>query len=336
MNRQITLARHPSGLPDERDFKLVTVDKPKIEDGQLLLRTLFVSLDPGMRRRMTGERSYADPMVLGDVVAGNAVSQVEETRHPTYGKGDYVLASTGWQEYARSDGTGLTKLDQHTAPVSTALGILGMPGFTAYYGMVHIGKPKPGETVVVSAAAGAVGSLACQVARIHGARVVGIAGSETKLSYLREELGVEAAVSHRSPTLARDLAAACPSGIDVYFENVGGVVLDAVLPLLNKGARIPLCGRIAHYNETELPAGPNRVPALLGTLLTKRVTLRGFIIHDHFDHEPEFLQTVGQWLRDGRVRYREDIVDGLENAPRSFAGLFRGDNLGKALIRVAR
>jgi NADPH-dependent curcumin reductase CurA len=335
MNRQIILKRRPSGIPREEDFEHSTVPVPKIAHGQVLLRNLFLSLDPGIRRRMDGGHSYAAPIQLGDVIVGGTVSRVQESQNAQYSEGEYVLAGGGWQDYSVSNGTGLRKLDPARAPLSTALGILGMPGFTAYYGITRIGLPKIGETVAVSAAAGSVGSLACQIAKIHGARVVGIAGSQEKMSYLCDSLKIDAAVSHRSKDLAGDLAKASPTGIDVYFDNVGGDVLEAVLPLLNTGARIPLCGRIAHYNETNPPPGPNRVPQLLGAILTRRVTMRGFIIHDHLNLEEEFLTTAGQWLRERKIQYREHVTDGLENAPKALAGLFRGENIGKSLIRVS-
>jgi NADPH-dependent curcumin reductase CurA len=284
---------------------------------------------------MSAAKSYAKPVEVGEVMEGGTVSAVAASQHPDFAPGEIVLSHAGWQEYALSDGRHLRKLDPDAAPISTALGVLGMPGMTAYTGLLTIGAPQPGETVVVAAATGAVGSVVGQIAKIVGARAVGIAGGPDKARFLTEDLGFDAGLDHRAPDLAERLHAACPDGIDVYFENVGGPVWDAVFPLLNNFARIPVCGLIAQYNDVAPPPGPDRLPALTRAILTKRLTLRGFIVSDFAAQAKDFARDVGGWLREGRIRYREDIVDGLENAPEAFIGLLKGRNFGKLLIRVA-
>ena len=264
-----------------------------------------------------------------------SVSEVVESRLPGYEAGDVVLAPTGWQEYALSDGKEARKVDSSLGPISTALGVLGMPGLTAYVGLLRIGQPKPGETVVVAAASGAVGSLVGQIARIKGCRAVGIAGGVDKCRALIDEFGFDAAIDHRSPDFVARLKEACPKGIDVYFENVGGAVWDAVFPLLNDFSRIPVCGLVAQYNMTELPAGPDRTPVLMRAILSKRLLLRGCIVSDFASQHGEFQREVGAWLRDGKIKYREDVVEGLDNAPQAFIGLLQGKNFGKLLIKVS-
>jgi NADPH-dependent curcumin reductase len=335
INRQICLAARPVGEPVPGDFTLVETPIPEAGPGQILLKTLFLSLDPYMRGRMNDAKSYAQPVELGQVMVGGTVSRVVASQHPGFQPGEIVEGRTGWQEYALSTGQELRKVDPALGPLSTALGVLGMPGMTAYTGLLNIGQPKPGETVVVAAASGAVGSLVGQIARLKGARAVGLAGGVDKCDYVTGTLGFDACLDHRSPSLKADLAAACPHGIDVYFENVGGAVWDAVFPLLNPFARIPVCGLIAHYNATSLPAGPNMVPALMRSVLSNRLTLRGFIVSDFASQQAEFLTSVSTWLRDGKVRHREDIVDGLDQAPSAFIGLLKGRNFGKLLVRVA-
>ncbi|MGK9233417.1 NADP-dependent oxidoreductase [Inquilinus limosus] len=335
VNRRILLAARPVGEPKDTDFRLVEEAVPAPGPGQLLVRTLWLSLDPYMRGRMSDAKSYAAPVEIGQVMVGGAVGRVVASNHPGFAPGDIVEGRTGWQDYALSDGTGLRKVDPALAPVSTALGVLGMPGMTAYTGLLTIGQPKPGETVVVSAASGAVGSVVGQIAKIKGARAVGIAGGERKCAHLVDELGFDAAVDHRAPDFAERLRAAVPDGIDVYFENVGGAVWEAVWPLLNPFARIPVCGLIAQYNAIGLPPGPNLVPAVMRDVLSKRLTLRGFIVGDFADQHAAFLRDVSGWIREGRIRYREDVAEGLENAPRTFLRLFRGENFGKLLVKVA-
>jgi NADPH-dependent curcumin reductase CurA len=284
---------------------------------------------------MSDAPSYATPVAIGQVMEGRTVSEVVASNLADYAVGDIVLSPSGWQTHALSQGKLARKIDPSIAPVSTALGVLGMPGMTAYTGLDEIGKPKAGETVVVSAASGAVGSAVGQIARIKGARAVGIAGGSDKCRYVTEQLGFDACLDHRAPDLPGRLKAACPNGIDVYFENVGGAVFEAVFPLLNNFARVPVCGQIATYNATEMPAGELRTSALTRAILTKRLTLRGFIVTDFAARQGDFLRDVSGWLRDGRIKHREDIVDGIENAPRALIGLLRGENFGKMLVRVA-
>ena len=329
-NRQVRLKSRPIGEPKPDDFQLAEAPIPSPGDGQVLSRTIYLSLDPYMRGRMNEGRSYAASVDLGHVMVGATVSEIVESRYAGLAKGDLVLGYDGWQEYAVSEGPSLRKLDPRAAPISTALGVLGMPGMTAYVGLLDIGRPKPGETVVVSAAAGAVGSAVGQIARIKGCRAVGIAGGPAKCDHVVRELGFDASVDYRTGDLFTALKHACPNGIDVYFDNVGGDILKAALRQINLGARIPLCGIISQYNATELPAGPNLAPVLVN-----RALIQGFIISDHVDRMPDFLRDCGEWVRTDRLKYREDIVDGLERTPEAFIGLLRGQNLGKLIVRVA-
>ena len=334
-NLRILLARRPAGKPSEDDFSFSEVAIQSPQPGQMLLRTLWLSLDPYMRGRMNEGKSYAPPVAIGDVMVGGTVSQVVESNLPGFAPGDIVEGRTGWQQYALSDGTNIRKIDPTLGPISSALGVLGMPGMTAYFGLLKIGGPQPGETVVVSAAAGAVGAVVGQLAKIKGCYVVGVASTPEKCAYVVNELGFDACISHRDPQLAARLEKACPKGIDIYFENVGGKVFEAVLPLLNDFARIPVCGLIAHYNDTELPAGPNQVPLLMRAILKSRLTVRGFISSDFIDQQAAFFDDMSPWFRDGRIKYREDVVEGLDKAPQAFQKLFRGENFGKLLVRVA-
>ncbi len=334
-NRRIVLAARPQGEPTPSDFRMEEMDAPAPAEGQVLLRTLLLSLDPYMRGRMNAGRSYAKPVEVGEIMVGGTISEVATSRHPGFKEGDVVAGYAGWQEYALSDGAGLAKLDPAAAPISTALGVLGMPGMTAYAGLLEIGRPKPGETVVVAAATGPVGSAVGQIARIRGARAVGIAGGPEKRRALLEDFGFDAALDHRAPGFAEDLAASCPNGVDIYFENVGGAVWSAVLPLLNDFARVPVCGLIAQYNEPQPSVGPDRMPQLMRQVLTRRLTLRGFIVSDFADLHPAFQRDMSAWVREGTVRYREDFVDGLEAAPEALIGLLKGRNFGKLLVRLA-
>ncbi|MGI6854976.1 NADP-dependent oxidoreductase [Mesorhizobium sp. 1B3] len=335
INRRIVLGARPQGVPTPLDFRLEETQVPAPGEGQVLLRTLYLSLDPYMRGRMSEAPSYAPPLELDEVMVGGTVGRVVASRNSNFHEGDLVLGNSGWQDYTLSDGRDLTPLGEMARP-SYALSVLGMPGFTAWHGLLKIGEPKPGETVVVAAASGAVGAVVGQIAKLKGARVVGIAGGRTKCRYVSEELGFDACIDRRDPQFAVKLTAACPDGIDVYFENVGGEVLDAVLPLLNVGARMPICGFIAHYNERELSPGPNRMPSLLSALLSKRVRAQGFIIHDHYaDEFAAFSRDMGGWVTEGKVKLREDIVDGLDKAPDAFIGLLKGENFGKVVVRVA-
>jgi len=336
INRRIVLNARPLGTPNAEDFRLELGPIPKPETGQVLLRTLYLSLDPYMRGRMSDRPSYAAPVAIGDVMVGATVSRVEVARHGDFKVGELVLGYAGWQDYSLSDGKGLSTLFPEDPYPSRALGVLGMPGFTAYMGLLDIGKPVAGETVVVAAASGPVGSVVGQIGRIKGCTVVGIAGGKEKCGYVIEELGFDFCVDHRADDLPGRLAAACPKGIDVYFENVGGPVFDAVLPLLNTKARVPVCGLIATYNATALPPGPDRLGLLVGTLLRKRIKMQGFIVFD--DYAPrwsEFAGAMGEWVQEDKVKVREDIVFGLENAPEAFIGLLEGKNFGKLVIQLA-
>lgn len=335
LTRRIVLAARPEGEPCPADFRLEDAPLPEPREGEVLLRTLYLSLDPYMRGRMSAARSYAKSLEIGETLVGGTVSQVIESRAPGYAPGDYVLAYSGWQTQAVAPARTLRKLDPDAAPLSTALGVLGMPGFTAYAGLKEIGKPLAGETLVVAAAAGPVGATVGQLARIRHARVVGIAGGAEKCRYLSEELGFDEALDHRAPDFAEQLEDACPRGIDVYFENVGGAVWDAVLPLLNDFARVPVCGLVSQYNATATPDRPDRSARLMREILTRRLTVRGFIQSDFAPLWPAFEQEMRVWLKAGRIRYREDIVEGLENAPGAFIGMLKGRNFGKLIVRVA-
>ncbi|WP_067837611.1 NADP-dependent oxidoreductase [Nocardia lijiangensis] len=332
---QIRLAARPEGEPKDTDFAVATVELPELGDGQVLLRVRYLSLDPYMRGRMSAAKSYAAPVELGSVMVGGTVCEVVESRADSLAPGDVVLSFSGWQTHAVADARHVRKLDPEAAPISTALGVLGMPGFTAYGGLLEIGRPQPGETVVVAAATGPVGSAVGQIARIKGARAVGIAGGPDKCRALLDEFGFDAAVDHRAPDFEERLAEAVPDGIDVYFENVGGRVADAVTPLLNRFARIPVCGLVSLYNATGLPAGPDRLPGFMRQILTLSLTVRGFI-QDEFipTRHADFLRDMPGWIGDGSVRYREDVVAGLENAPEAFRAMLSGRNFGKVLVRV--
>ena len=335
ISTQVRLARRPHGEPDDATYSFVEEELPDPVDGQVLLRVVWLSLDPYMRGRMSAAESYAAPVEVGDVLVGGTVCEVVETRNPDFAVGDFVLSYSGWQSYALSDGRGLRKLDPSQAPLSTALGVLGMPGFTAYAGLLEIGRPQPGETVVVAAATGPVGSAVGQIARIKGARAVGIAGGPKKCQALLDDFGFDAAVDHRAPDFPSLLAAAVPDGIDVYFENVGGHVAQEVFKRLNLYARVPVCGLVADYNATEAPQGVDRLPGFMRRVLSKSLTVRGFIQSEFVrSHGADFARDMSAWVADGSVRYREDIVVGLENAPEAFRGMLAGRNFGKVLVQV--
>jgi NADPH-dependent curcumin reductase len=338
--RQIVLAARPQGKPQLTDFRLEETEIPTPGPRQLLLAVSYLSLDPYMRGRMDDRKSYAKPLQIGDVMTGESVARVVTSNHPGYTEGDIVAAVTGWRTHALSDGIGLygtplRTLDPAIAPVTTALGVLGMPGFTAYGGLRVIGKPQPGETVVVAAASGPVGSLVGQLAKLAGARAVGIAGGPEKCALVKDMLRFDAAVDHRAADFPAQLAVVCPEGVDVYFENVGGAVWQAVLPLLNTSARVPVSGLIAQYNGVGPSDGTDRLPATMREILSKSLTLRGFINSEFAgQYYGEFQRDVGAALADGRIRYREDIVDGLEKAPEAFIGMLDGRNFGKLIVRV--
>jgi len=333
--RQIVLASRPNGPPTAENFRLEEVPMPKLPPSGLLLRVLYLSLDPYMRGRMDDAKSYARSVGVGEVMTGESVCEVLASDRSGYSAGDIVLAHTGWRTHAAWDGPATRKLDPKLAPITTGLGVLGMPGFTAYAGLNLIGKPKPGDTVVVAAASGPVGALVGQLARITGARAIGIAGGPKKCAYVVNDLRFDACIDHRAADFAAELAIACPKGIDVYFENVGGAVWQAVLPLLNTFARVPVCGLIAQYSSPGQAAGPNLLPATMRAVLTKSLTLRGFINYEFAaEHYPDFLRIVSAGIADGRIRYREDVTEGLDNAPAAFMGLLEGRNFGKALVRM--
>ena len=338
INRRIVLNSRPLGAPTAGNFRLEKEAIPVPAAGQLLLQTLYLSLDPYMRGRMSGSLTCGVPVAVGEVMVGGTVSRVLASRHPDYLGGELLLGSSGWQEYALSDGVGVTTLDAGMSRPSLALGILGMPGFTAYMGLLDIGRPKEGETVVVAAASGGVGSVVGQIAKLlKVGRVVGIAGGRDKCRFVREELGFDACIDRHSSDFLQQLAAACPKGIDVYFESVGGAVFDAVLPLLNVSARVPLCGLIAQYNQTALHPGSDCQGLLVRTLLTRRITMQGFTIEkDYGERHDEFFSQMSSWLAQGGITYREDVVDGLENAPEAFMGLLEGKNFGKLVVRLAQ
>jgi NADPH-dependent curcumin reductase CurA len=333
-NRRILLASRPSGEPSEGNFKLTDNQIPKPGSGQMLLRTIYLSLDPYMRGRMDAGPSYAPRVEIGEVMVGRSVCEVIESNLEEFAPGDIVLSTSGWQEYSLATIDGVRRLDRSLVPISYALGVLGMPGLTAYTGLLNIGKPRPSETVVVAAASGAVGSVVGQLAKIKGCRVVGAAGGSQKCAFVEAELGFDICIDHQRPDFGEKLKAACPNGIDIYFENVGGAVFDGVWPLLNNFARIPVCGLIAHYNDAELPPGKDRVPQLMRSILVKRLTLSGFIVTDYLSQYQDFVREMTIWLREGRIKYREDITDGLENAPRELIRLLKGGNFGKKIIRV--
>jgi NADPH-dependent curcumin reductase CurA len=330
VNRQILLKSRPTGMPALENFETVERPLPEPGDGEVLTKTLYLSLDPYMRGRMSDAKSYAAPAELGKPMVGGTVGEIVASKNPSFAVGDIVLAYGGWQQYAVAKPASLRKLDPKAAPISTALGVLGMPGMTAYCGLLEIGQPKPGETVVVAAASGAVGSVVGQIAKIKGARAVGVAGGADKCRYVVNELGFDACIDHRAPDLAQQLEAACPKGIDVYFENVGGAVQQAVWPLLNPFARVPVCGVIAQYNATAPSPGPD-----IATVLRKRLLVRGFIVWDFATKEPDFLRDVAAWIREGKLKYREDVVEGLDQAPDAFLGLLKGKNFGKLLVKVS-
>ena len=331
VNRQFLLAARPVGMPKESDFQLVTVPIPALADGQVLLRTLFLSVDPYMRGRMNGVRTYIDPVDIGQLMVGGTVGKVVQSTNPQFQVGDVVVGYWGWQEYAVSDGKGLRKLDASLAPVSTALGVLGMPGMTAYFGLLDICQPKPGETVVVSGAAGAVGSLVGQIAKIKGCRPVGIAGTDRKVAWLTDELGFDAAFNYKTTQdYVAKLKELCPKGVDCYFDNVGGPITDAMLRVLNNRSRISICGQISQYNL----AKPEPCLRPYSYFLSKQIKAEGFIVYRWLDRYPEGIAQMAQWLEEGKLKYREEIIEGFENAPRAFIGLLQGDNTGKMLVAI--
>jgi len=333
VNREIHLKSRPTGMPKVENFELVETPVPKPGPGQFLIQNIFMSVDPYMRGRMMDRESYVPPFQVGHVLDGGSVGRVIESNSDGYNVGDYVcgFASGGWREYWVSDGTLMQKIDPDLAPLQAYLGTLGMPGLTAYSGLLRIGEPKEGETVFVSAAAGAVGSIVCQIAKIKGCRVVGSVGSDEKVEWLKREAGADAAVNYKT---CGDLEAAlkkeCPKGIDIYFENVGGEHLEAALNLMNQRGRIVACGMISMYNAVDMPPGPRNIVLIVG----KSIKMQGFIVSNYLDMVPAFFADMGQWIRDGKIKWQETVIDGIENAPKAFLGLFTGANTGKMLVRL--
>lgn len=334
-NRRFVLAERPIGEPTKNTLQLETVDVPKAGAGQMLLRNEFLSLDPYMRGRMSDAPSYAEPVAIGGVMVGGTVGQVVTSDVDGFEAGDWFVGFGGWQDYALSDGTAVINMGKIPQNPSWALGVLGMPGLTAYAGLTQIGQPVEGETLVVAGASGPVGATVGQVGKLLGLRVVGVAGGAEKCAHVVDTLGFDACVDYKADGFAGALQAAVPDGIDIYFENVGGAVFDAVMPLLNAAARMPVCGLISQYNATALPDGPDRMNLLLGTILRKRLTVRGFIVFDDFGHiYPEFAERVGGWVASGEIKYQEEMINGLEAAPAAFIGLLRGEGFGKRVINL--
>lgn len=329
VSREIRLVARPQGFPGENLFEIAESPIPDPGEGQVLVRNAYLSVDPYMRPRMNDVRSYVAPFTLGEALTGGAVGRIAASKHERYAVGDWVVHQLGWREWALSDGHGVRKIDPAAAPISASLGVLGMPGFTAYYGLFELGQPKEGETVFVSGAAGAVGSAAGQMAKIAGCRVVGCAGSPEKVEWLRE-LGFDAPFDYRVRPARQALAEAAPQGIDIYFDNVGGDSLEAAIGALRVHGRIVACGSISRYNDAEPAPGPRN----MFMVVTKRLRMQGYIIADHYDRFPEFLAKAQEWVREGRLRYRETVIEGIENAPRAFLGLLRGENVGKMLVKV--
>jgi NADPH-dependent curcumin reductase CurA len=329
VSREIRLVARPRGFPDEELFELAETPISDPGEGQLLVRNAYFSVDPYMRPRMNDVRSYVAPFTLGEALSGGAIGRVAASRNERFPEGQWVVHNAGWREWALSDGHGVRAVDTSSAPVSAFLGVLGMPGFTAYHGLFEIGKPKEGETVFVSGAAGAVGSAAGQMAKIAGCRVIGCAGSPEKVAWLRE-LGFDHAFDYREQPVRKALAEGAPDGIDIYFDNVGGDSLEAAIGALRPHGRVVACGSISRYNDVEASAGPRN----MFMVVTKRLLLQGYIITDHYAGFPEFLRLAEEWVRDGKLRYRETVIEGIENAPRAFLGLLRGENVGKMLVKV--
>jgi NADPH-dependent curcumin reductase CurA len=318
-------------MPKESDFELVRASLAAPGAGEMLVRNIYTSVDPYMRGRMVDRKSYVPPFRLGEPLTGGCVGQVVRSEGGPFQVGDYVLGMQGWREYYVSDGAGLNKIDPRIAPVQAFLGIVGMPGLTAYVGLLDIGQPQPGETVFVSAASGAVGSVVCQIAKIKGCRVVGSAGSDEKIAWLKDVAGVDAAFNYKEVgDLSAELGRLCPQGVDVYFENVGGAHLQAALEHMNSFGRVAVCGMISQYNATGAQPGPSNLSYVIG----KRLMLKGFIVSDHYDRLPQFYADMGGWIAQGKVKWQETVIEGLENAPRAFIGLFKGENLGKMLVKV--
>lgn len=334
-NRKFVLAERPKGAPDDKTLRLEIEGLPTPGKGQMLLRNEYLSLDPYMRGRMSDAPSYAAPVEIGEVMIGGTVAEVMTSDVDGFGAGDRVVAFGGWQDYALSDGSGVINMGKTPENPSWALGVLGMPGLTAWAGLTQIGQPKAGETLVVAGASGPVGATVGQIGKILGLRVIGIAGGPKKCAHVVDTLGFDACIDYKADGFPAALKAAVTNGIDIYFENVGGAVFDAVLPLLNPSARIPVCGLISQYNATSLPEGPDRMNYLMGQILRKRMTMRGFIVFDDFGYlYPEFAKQMGAWVTQGKIQYREEVINGLEHAPDAFVGLLNGDAFGKRVVKL--
>lgn len=335
INQRIVLAQRPVGEPKHSDFRIEQVELNELKQGEMLLKTIYLSLDPYMRGRMSDAPSYAAPVEIGEVMVGGTVSQVVASKNPKFKEGEWVLSGNGWQGYAISNGTACQSLGMQPEHPSWALGILGMPGFTAYMGLLDIGQPKAGETLVVAAATGPVGATVGQIGKIKGCRVVGIAGGPEKCRYAVEELGFDACINHHDENFTEQLQQAAPNGIDIYYENVGGKVFDAVWPLLNSAARVPVCGVVSQYNATEQAQGPDRLPGFISTLLKKSIRMQGFIIFDDYGSQyPEFYQQMSEWLKDEKIKYKEHMVQGLDNTINAFNGMLKGENFGKVIVKI--
>ena len=333
ISREIHLKNRPEGLPAKSDFELAEVTTPVINEGEILVQNMYMSVDPYMRGRMYDRKSYVPPFQIGKPLEGGSVGRVIESKNGAFKVGDYVLSMLGWREYFVSGGDGLTKIDPELAPVQAYLGAVGMTGMTAYVGLLHIGQLKEGQTVFVSAAAGAVGSMVCQIAKLKGCYVVGSAGSDEKVSWLVEEAGIDAAFNYKTTEdVIAEVGRYFPKGIDVYFENVGGVHLEAALEHMNPDGHIVMCGVISQYNAVKPVPGPARFPYII----SKKLTVKGFIVMDHFDKLTQFYTDMGKWLREGKIKWKETIIDGIENAPEAFIGLFKGENIGKMIVKLLR
>jgi NADPH-dependent curcumin reductase CurA len=328
-NRQWLLESRPTGEPTMENFEMVETDVPDPGAHEVLVRTLYMSVDPYMRGRMRDAESYAEPWDVGDTMKAGVVGEVEESNHPDFEAGDVVTGQLEWADYAVAEGRDLRRVNPEHGPISTALGVLGMPGVTAYFGTTDVAEPKPGDTVVVSAAAGAVGSVVGQIADLNGCHVVGIAGADEKIEWL-ESVGFDEGINYKEEDVPSALREACPDGVDVYFDNVGGPVTDAVWPLLNVRARVAVCGQISLYNEEEIPTGPRK----LGKLIESRATVEGLLVRDYEDRWAEALTRLSTWVASGDVEYRENVVEGLDSAPDAFLDLFEGTKIGKQLVKV--
>lgn len=331
-SREIRLKSRPAGTPTPDNFELASVELAAPQGGEVLVQNIYMSVDPYMRGRMRDRRSYVPPFQIGEPLTGGCVGKIVESNNADFAVGDYVLGFLGWREKYISNGSDLTKVDPNLVPLSTYLGVAGMPGQTAYWGLLDIGQPKEGETVFVSAAAGAVGSIVCQIAKLKGCTVIGSAGSAEKVAWLKDEIGVDEAFNYKtSDNLSKTLRGLAPNGIDIYFENVGSEHLQAALANMNMNGRIPVCGMIAQYNATEAPVAPNNLTNIIGM----RLLLKGFIVSDYGARSAEFYNDMAGWLASGQIKYHETIYDDIENAPSAFIGLFTGKNLGKMLVKLA-